>query len=323
MDENLFNRILKAICDHDVYFTQKVDATGRPGLSPLQKMIAPLRMLSYGVPADFIDEYIQIGQSISIESLIHFCDGVIDIFEERYLRKPNSDDIAKLLEENKARGFPGMLGSLDCMHWHWSNCPKAWHGMYTNGFKKVPTLILEAVASKDLWIWHAFFGMAVTNNDINVLDKSPLFDDIVNGVAPQCNFEVRGHHYNMGYYLSDGIYPPYATLIQTISEPLNSRKRLFAKRQESVRKDVKRAFRVLQKRWHIVKGLARMWKANDLGKIMKTCIILHNMIIESEHHQGFDSENWEPIENQNYHNVNLQRDQQFLVDVMISRLKQV
>ena len=42
------------------------------------------------------------------------------------------------------------------------------HGM-SRGHKKVPTIILEAVASKDLWIWHAFFGMPGSHNDINVL----------------------------------------------------------------------------------------------------------------------------------------------------------
>lgn len=323
MDVDLFNHIFEKIKNYDNYFTQKFDATGRAGLSPLQKMIAPLRMLAYGVPADYVDEYVQIGQSTAIESLIHFCDAIIGIFEQRYLRKPNSDDIERLLKQNEERGFPGMLGSLDCMHWHWSNCPKAWHGMYRNGYKKVPTLILEAVASYDLWIWHAFFGMAGTNNDITVLDRSPLFDDIVNGVAPPCNFEVRGHHYNMGYYLSDGIYPAYATLIQTISEPSNSKERLFAKQQESARKDVERAFGVLQKRWHIIKGPARMWKTRDLGNIMKTCIILHNMIIENEHHQGLNPENWEPPSNEIFHGVEIQRDRQFLLDVMIKRLKEV
>ncbi|KAK3232469.1 hypothetical protein Dsin_004350 [Dipteronia sinensis] len=94
----------------------------------------------------------------------------------------------------------------------------------------------------------------------------------------------------MGYYLSDGIYPSYATLIQTISQPTSIKEKLFAERQEAVRKDVERAFGVLQSRWHIIKGPARMWNAKDLGKIMKTCIILHNMIIESEYHQGINPE---------------------------------
>jgi len=36
-------------------------------------------------------------------------------------------------------------------------------------------LILEAAASNDLWIWHAF-GMPGFYNDINVLHRSPFED---------------------------------------------------------------------------------------------------------------------------------------------------
>ena len=42
----------------------------------------------------------------------------------------------------------------------------------------VPTIMLEAVASADIWIWHAFFGVAGSNNDINVLKQSPLFTEV-------------------------------------------------------------------------------------------------------------------------------------------------
>jgi hypothetical protein len=38
--------------------------------------------------------------------------------------------------------------------------------MFT-GRGKHPSMILEAVASKDLQIWHAYFGMPGSCNDIN------------------------------------------------------------------------------------------------------------------------------------------------------------
>jgi hypothetical protein len=41
--------------------------------------------------------------------------------------------------------------------------------MYT-GHCHEPTIILEAMASQDLWIWHVFFEMPGSLNDINVLD---------------------------------------------------------------------------------------------------------------------------------------------------------
>ncbi|CAH9080302.1 unnamed protein product [Cuscuta europaea] len=323
MDINLFERILHAVENYDNYFTQKVDAVGKIGLSPLQKVIAAIRMLAYGCSADSLDEYVQIGESTAIECLKKFCGAIIGLFEEQYLRKPNKFDIASLLKDSEARGFPGMLGSLDCMHWHWKNCPTAWHGTFTNGFKKVPTLILEIVASHSLWIWHAFFGMAGTNNDVTVLDRSPLFDDLVNDIAPPCDFKIQGHQYNMGYYLSDGIYPQYATLIQTISQPTSMKEKLFAKCQESVRKDVERAFGVLQSRWHIVKGPARMWSATDLGKIMKTCIILHNMIIESEVAESINPENWRPESDEPVEDITPEHDFTYLMSRINGRMKEI
>uniref|UniRef100_A0A0D3DQL3 Uncharacterized protein n=1 Tax=Brassica oleracea var. oleracea TaxID=109376 RepID=A0A0D3DQL3_BRAOL len=95
-----------------------------------------------------------------------------------------------------------MIGSIDCMHWEWENCPTAWKGQYSCGSGK-PTIVLEAVASYDLWIWHAFFGPPCTLYDINVLDRSPVFDDIINGQAPQVNFTVNGREYHLAYYLTD------------------------------------------------------------------------------------------------------------------------
>lgn len=52
--------------------------------------------------------------------------------------------------------------------------------------------------------------------------------------------------------------------------------------QESARKDIERAFGVLQARFNIVREPARSWSVAHLSNIMKTCIILHNMIVEDE-----------------------------------------
>ena len=132
-------------------------------------------MLAYGVSDDFIDEYVRIGETIALESLKKFVTAVIDVFSEEYLRKPNNEDIARLLAHDKYRGFPSMLGSIDCIHWKWKNFPFAWKDQYCSHICE-PTIILEAVASYDLWIWHAFFGLPGSNNDINVLERSHVLN---------------------------------------------------------------------------------------------------------------------------------------------------
>jgi hypothetical protein len=218
ISEDVFFRILDAVQEKDGYFKQKTDAARRPGFSALQKISVAIRLLAYGVSADSLDESFRMAESTSLECLKRFCSAVVSIFSDEYLRAPNAEDIKRLLREGESRGFPGMLGSLDCMHWEWKNCPTAWHGQFV-GKEKTPTIILEAVASYDMWIWHAFFGMPGSLNDINVLDRSHLFKDLANGEGPVVNFSVNGNQYNMGYYLTDGIYPAYASFVKSFSNP--------------------------------------------------------------------------------------------------------
>jgi hypothetical protein len=63
------------------------------------------------------------------------------------------------------------------------------------------------------------FGMPGSHNNINVLDASPLFQNLLNGETPACEFTINGHHYHQVYYLANLIYPDWATLVKTISHP--------------------------------------------------------------------------------------------------------
>ncbi|XP_062181720.1 uncharacterized protein LOC133885993 [Phragmites australis] len=282
MTRPLFLRIVNALGEWSSYFTARKDALNRQGLSPLQKCTAAIRQLGNGSPADQLDEYLKIGDSTAVECMKMFVQGVIDKFGGEYLRRPTTVDVERLLQIGESRGFPGMLGSIDCMHWHWEKCPVAWKGQFTRGDQGVPTIILEAVASHDLWIWHAFFGVAGSNNDINVLNQSTLFIEELRGQAPRVRYYVNGRQYDSGYYLADGIYPEWATFVKSIYKPQTEKDKLFAQKQEGVRKDVERAFGVLQARFCILRRPARLYERGDLEKIMLACIILHNMIVEDE-----------------------------------------
>lgn len=285
MRRSLFERIMRELVadEQDNYFVQRPDATGLLGFLPEQKMTAAVRMLAYGTSADQLDELMRMGEATVLETMEHFCANVVRIFGPEYLRQPNEDDLNTLLAENAARGFPGMIGSLDCMHWCWKNCPTAWQGQF-QGKEKTPTIILEAVASRSLRIWHAFFGTAGSNNDLNVLERSPLLDPLVNSEAPQVEFSVNGSTYTQPYYLTDGIYPPWAIFQTSISEPQGRKRRLYAATQESVRKDVERAFGVLQQRFRILALPCKLWHPEAMHDVMLACIVLHNMIVEDELH---------------------------------------
>nr|GEV81591.1 hypothetical protein [Tanacetum cinerariifolium] len=156
MARPLFNQIVTAVTNHDPYFHNNIDCTRREGISPLIKCTSAIRQLAYGVNASFLDEYMQI----------------------------------------KKHGFPGMLGSLDCTDWEWFGCPYAFKGQYVRrDHCSNPFILLEAVVSQDLWIWQAFFGVVGSNNDINVLYQSSLFNDLKTGRALEIPFVANGVSY--------------------------------------------------------------------------------------------------------------------------------
>jgi hypothetical protein len=78
MRHSLFVRIWKAIEQHDHYFVQKKNSARTLDLFSLQKIIATFWMLSYGVVADAIDDYVRIGESTTIESLQRFVRAVVE-----------------------------------------------------------------------------------------------------------------------------------------------------------------------------------------------------------------------------------------------------
>jgi hypothetical protein len=100
--------------------------------------------------------------------------------------------------------------------------PKGLCGMYQSHTKDA-TIILKAVASHDLWIWHAFFGMLGSHNDINVLQRSLIFRSLCNGETSPCSYTVNGRDYNMGYYLADGIYPQWVVFVKKVFEPQDNK----------------------------------------------------------------------------------------------------
>ncbi|GJU84466.1 ALP1-like protein [Tanacetum coccineum] len=120
------------------------------------------------------------------------------------------------------------------------------------------------------------------NNDLTVLNRSPLFDDLLDDITPVVPFEVNGVTFEKGYYLADGIYPQWAAFVKSFTVARDERYAVFKRRQESARKDVERAFGVFQGRWHIIAQLARAWTVNKLRRIMYICIILHNMILKNQ-----------------------------------------
>ena len=88
MHRPLFMNIVNTLECRSKYFRFREDASGRPSHSLIQKCTAAIRQLAYGGAAVMFDEYLHIGETTARECLQYFCQGVIHIFGEMYLRKP-------------------------------------------------------------------------------------------------------------------------------------------------------------------------------------------------------------------------------------------
>ncbi|XP_076912388.1 uncharacterized protein LOC143570683 [Bidens hawaiensis] len=185
------------------------------------------------------------------DALNHFCRGVISLYKRRYLGRLTMYDIQRIYEvHGEKHDFPGMLGSLDCMHVGWAMCPTAWRGQFHRGDHPGPTI-------------------------------SPIIDDLIDGTEPPQAFFANGEHF-YGYYLVDGIYNEWGILVQAYAAPVSDKRKYFTKKQESARKDIEMAFGVLKKRWAMLANPIRFWTREKITEVVITCIILHNMILEDE-----------------------------------------
>ena len=99
--------------------------------------------------------------------------------------------------------------------------------------------------------------------------------------------------YNYGYYLADGIYPKWQTFVKPLKKPEGKKNLDFHNAQAAARKDVERAFGILQAQFAIVREPARIWDQKIFWYIMNACMIMHNMIIENERGQDLDYSQYE------------------------------
>jgi hypothetical protein len=283
MPRVVFCNIWEKIKGKGLFVESKTNFSGNKGIHPLVRLTACIRRLAYGDSADREDENLEMAESTINKSFKEFAELMKSEFGSQYLNRcPSATEIDRSTEINAGRGFPGMFASWDCKHFSWKNCPVALAGQH-KGKGTEKTLVLEAIADPDLYIWYSFFGEAGSLNDINILNKSSIVASILDGSfnLQTTPYTVNGTTRDWLYFLVDGIYPSYSIFINTFHHPQTSMEKYFATCQEACRKDIERAFGVLVQRFQILQRPLKNWYWSDIVNTMDVCIIIHNMIVES------------------------------------------
>jgi hypothetical protein len=279
-----FQRLMEDVMAANIPFFKSLprDAHGRIGASFQCRLLLPLKTLAYGVPSHTFRDYFSMSETLARECCIEFDIAIKQIYEREYLRLPDENDLKSITKLHKAvHGFDGMFGSLDCMHAVWKNCPVGWQGSF-KGKEKKCTIVLEAISDYQLWFWHAAFGYAGTLNDLNILNLSPFLNSLLDGsfceLERSCTpFTISGKRFTQLYVCVDGIYPKYSRFVRGYKHPLTVREKKFTEWQEACRKDIERAFGVLQGRWQCMQRPFNQLTLKLIGTRVAAVLILHNM----------------------------------------------
>ncbi|GJV41279.1 ALP1-like protein isoform X1 [Tanacetum coccineum] len=119
------------------------------------------------------------------------------------------------------------------------------------------------------------------DTDVDLWIRHPsLFDDLLDDKAPVAPFVVNGVGFEKGYYLADGIYPQWATFVKSSKMTRN------IVTLKSVKKVHERMLNVLLVFSKDVGGIIAQptcqYHVNNIRRIMYSCIIMHNMILEDQ-----------------------------------------
>ncbi len=205
---------------HATFFRDGVAVTNREKISTDAKILIALKYLAYGCSVNCFRDYFQIGETTAMTCVKKFTKEVCNSeFWSIYFRTLTPADARRVeAMHHEVYAIRGMVGSLDCSHFVWENCPVAYHGHY-QGKEGRPTLVVEAMADHSLYVWHAVFGYCGTLNDITIWENSMLLQSICDGSFAEndFHFSIGGEMFGMLWMLVDGIYPPLARFVKPLT----------------------------------------------------------------------------------------------------------
>ena len=136
------------------FYLSKCDASGATKGALLEaKILLPLKTMAFGTAAHAFCDYFQMSKPLAVQCCDEYASIMKDLYSPEYLRVPDENNLIRIFRLHCAvHGVNGMMGSLDCMHTRWKNCPKAWQqGSYKSGKESGPTVVLEAMSDYHLW----------------------------------------------------------------------------------------------------------------------------------------------------------------------------
>ena len=295
----LFERLVEMTRANN-WFSEKCDCAGNKA-APLElKILGLLRVLGRGYCFDGIEELSFISAEVNRTFFHKWCKYFSTEYFGVYCNPPESkEEIDKTLAVYKRLGFPGCIGSTDCVHIRWDRSP-AGERIFHKGKEGFPTLSYEVTVdhtSKIIAVTHGFPG---ARNDRTIVRFDGFVTEIHDGLkykdVTYPMVTIRGEEYQEkgAWLLVDGGYHKWRCLQSPLKHSAIPREALWSEWAETVRKDVECVFGVLKGRFRCLKLPIYYHDKICIDNMFNCCCIMHNMLL---HYDGLDVR-WE--QNVNY-----------------------
>ena len=191
-------------------------------------------------------------------------------------------------------GFPGALGSMDVTHFRWLRCPKD-SANFCKGKYPFPTLACQSIVDhnrKILFVSSLFNGR---ENDKTITVNQNLTYHIMTGKFRDVEFNLYDEEGFLrkckgGYIIVDDGYQNVPCFVDPLHNANGHKEVHWSEFLESVRKDVECTFGILKSCFRILRNGLQCRDRDTCSNIVKTCAILHNMLLS---YDGLDEFTWD------------------------------
>ena len=283
---------------------KKYDIAGREWTPIFLKLLGTLRILGKGCSWDLLYELSGISGEVHRKWTLQFLHKFGEEMYPIHVHGPrDTDELNKVTSLYAAVGFPGCVGSTDCVHIRWEMCPSLWFSSYKNGKNSYASIAYEMTVDHTKRFQSTTVGHYGTTSDMTIVK----FDGFVNKVKYDPLFTETEFKYLQAdnkwalekglYLLVDGGYHKWRIMQCPFKFSLDDQATRWSEQAESVRKDVECSFGILKKRFQFLKNSITWHRKSDIDNAVFSCVILHNMLHEFD---GYDIR-WEDELN-NCHN---------------------
>ena len=267
----------------------KVDAFGRPVAYLELKLLGCLNVLGHGADHSSVSLQTNISEEVHRTFFVRWI-GLMASVKEKFIYMPHEQlELDFVTDEYKAMGLPGCVGSVDCVHIGWDQCPVQCTSMY-KGKEGYPSISYEVICTSRKFIQSVSAGHPGARNDKHIVRTDNSVMQLLDGNSwlnsrSWESMDPNGvRKVTKGLYLiCDGVYHRWPCMMFPVkSGAAGSPSMKWGGMMESIRKDIECVFGSMKNRFSYLKKFNRMRKQIDIDNAFTTCCILHNILLEED-----------------------------------------